>query len=98
MTVEEILASKKPIMVDVYSNDCGPCRKMMPLIHELQAEGHNVITMDAYSETDFCLKYGIDTIPQFLVFKDGEMKTKLTGIQTKENLLKALISAYEGSE
>lgn len=92
MTKEEILASTEPVLVDVYSDGCGPCRAMMPLINELEAEGYKVVKLNAYSDVDFCVEHQISAVPTFLVFKEGKVVAKLQGMQKKAELLKALSS------
>lgn len=87
---EYIDQSTQPILVDVYTTACGPCRRMMPLVDELKAEGHNVTKLNAYDDSEFCHQHQIDAVPTFLVFKEGKVVNRLTGIQTKEALIKAL--------
>lgn len=87
---EYIEQSGQPLLVDVYTTSCGPCRRMAPVVDELKAEGFNVTKLNAYDDDDFCGQHQIDAVPTFLVFKGGKVVKRLTGIQSKQALIDAL--------
>lgn len=94
---EVVLESKLPVMVDFWAIWCGPCRMIGPIVEELakEYEGKAVIAKCNVDEaSDAPVNYGIRNIPTLLFFKNGELKDKLTGANTKENIeakLKALL-------
>ena len=85
----EVLKSDKPVLVDFFATWCGPCRMQGPIVEELASEigeKAKVGKMDVDQNPQTAGKYGIMSIPSILIFKDGEVKATLVGLQTKEAL------------
>ncbi len=92
---EKVLDSDKLTLVDLWAQWCGPCVAMSPIIEELSTEyeGRAVIgklNIDDNPETP--TNYNVRGIPTFLVFKNGELKDRIIGMQSKQSL-KAKIDA-----
>ncbi|MBR4805709.1 MAG: thioredoxin [Bacteroidales bacterium] len=84
---EVVLESKLPVMVDFWATWCGPCRMIAPIVEQLAAEyeGRAVIAKCNVEEAEEApVNYGIRNIPTLLFFKDGELKDKMVGSNTKE--------------
>jgi thioredoxin 1 len=94
---EVIEASKsKPVLVDFYADWCGPCKVQGPIIDELAeelSEGAVVGKLNIDESSSVPSKYNIMSIPTLILFKDGEAKEVLTGMQAKDSLLN-LVSQY----
>ncbi len=91
----EVLESGKVAIVDLWAEWCGPCKAMTPIVDDLAAEYEGrvlvgKINVDDNQETPTV--YGVRGIPTFLIFKDGELKERLIGVQTK-GVLSAKIDA-----
>ena len=89
----EILETGKVAVVDLWAEWCGPCRQMTPIVDELADEfdGRALVgklNVDDNPETP--VNYGVRGIPTFLIFKDGELKERLVGTQTKKVLQEKL--------
>lgn len=82
------------VVVDFYSNSCGPCKQLAPRIKELAQELPDVKFMKVNVSTNSALanKYGIRSIPQLLFFKDGDLQkgATLRGNQTKDMIKRAI--------
>ena len=80
------------VVVDCYAPWCGPCRMLSPIIDEL-AEENNDYTfykLNVDDAEEVSRKYGIMSIPALLIIENGELKQKLVGFKTKEELKEIL--------
>ena len=69
----EVLQSTEPVLVDFYADWCGPCRMMGPLVDQLAN------TYSGRMKIGKINRYGIKSIPSFLVFKNGQVVDSVTG-------------------
>jgi thioredoxin 1 len=84
-----VLASKGPVLVDFWDDGCPPCRAMDPIIRSLavEFEGKAVVgKLHIGDHPDIARKYGIQAVPTFVVFKDGEVKKRIEGAAPKQYL------------
>ncbi len=92
---KEVLNSEVPVLVDFFATWCGPCKMMSPIVEELAKEMKGkakVYKVDTDEEQNLALKYGIMSIPTFIVFRNGEPVGKAVGMRDKEELVKLLNS------
>lgn len=86
---EKVLNVKGKVFVDFYAEWCGPCKMMSPVIDEVANEVDSCtfykLNVDESPETSE--KYGVMSIPTFLVFEDGEVTKVDVGMKPKEELI-----------
>ncbi len=74
---------------------CQPCRIMEPIIEELKKELGDkveVVEIDVDAKPDEASKYGVMSIPTFIVLKDEKEVGRKIGVTSKEDLLKLINS------
>ena len=85
----QVLNAGKPALVDFWAVWCGPCRMIAPHVEALADEyaGRAVVAkVDVDSNKQWAIKYGIQSIPTLLFFKDGQMVDKHVGTITRDAL------------
>ena len=89
---QEVIGSDRPVFVDFWAPWCGPCRMVGPFIDELAEEMPNVkfVKSDIDKNTEVAAKLGVMSIPNMIVFKDGNIVNRQIGGLPK-NELKAFI-------
>jgi thioredoxin 1 len=88
-----VLQSKQPTVVDFYADWCGPCRMMSPIVDELAREldgTAQVVKVNVDEAPHLASQYGVQSIPAFVILKDGKAQQTLVGVQSKEVLKSAL--------
>lgn len=75
-------------VVDFSATWCGPCKMLAPVFHELaeEMEGIDFFNADSDENTALVNQFGIQGVPTILVFKEGELKDRSVGFQSKEKL------------
>lgn len=89
----EVLESDKPALVDFWAEWCAPCRMIAPAVDALADEYAGRVKIgkiNIENDRDVAMKYGIEGIPTLLLFKGGQLRNKLVGLQDKQVLKQAI--------
>ncbi len=90
---EEVLKSPLPVLVDFWAVWCVPCRMIAPTVEQI-GESHKdklkVAKMNVDENMNTPAKYGIRGIPTLLLFKGGELKETLVGVQPKDKIIEVV--------
>ena len=76
-------------VVDFFADWCGPCRKMGPLLEEVETELTSVkfTKINTDENLEIARKYQISGIPTLMVFKNGEPVERIVGLMPKSSII-----------
>lgn len=72
-------------LVDFYAEWCGPCKMMGPVLESIE-DKIDIIKIDVDKFPDLAQEYRVMSIPDLMIFKDGEKILESVGFQSKEDL------------
>ena len=89
---EEVLNFDGRVLVDFWAEWCGPCMMLGPIIEEVSEEVDDVkfCKVNCDEARDIALQFGIMTIPNLIVFENGEQVNQSIGYIEKEDVLKLI--------
>ena len=88
-TFESAIKASKLSLVDFYSDSCIPCKKLNPILGDLEDNLGNsvaVYKVNVNFDSDLAEKYEVFSNPTLILFKDGVESDRKTGFQTYETL------------
>ena len=89
--LDEIIKSNGLVLVDFWAEWCGPCKKMSPILLEVEAEyGLPVAKLNVDENSVKSQEYSVQSIPTMVLFEDGIAVKKIVGAMPKHKLLQEI--------
>src|SRR5881397_2897144 len=90
---EEVLQSEKPVIVDFWAEWCGPCHAVSPVLDRIVDERNGdlkLVKVNIDEQPSLSQRFGVQSIPTIILFKDGAPAAAAIGAQPKSALERAL--------
>jgi thioredoxin 1 len=90
---QEVLKSDKPVIVDFWAEWCGPCHAVSPILERIVDERGDelrLVKVNIDEEPALAMRFGVQSIPTMILFKDGEAAAFAIGAQPKGALERSL--------
>ena len=86
---EVLVATEGLVMVDFWAEWCGPCQAIAPVLEELAEASEGRVTLMKVNVDEnhgLAARYGIQSIPTILFFKEGAVVDRVLGAAPKAAL------------
>lgn len=93
---EDLIKSDKPVLIDFFATWCGPCKMMHPVLEELHSkigDKARIIKIDIDKNEELAAIYNVRSVPTLMIFKDGKLEWRESGVQQVEKL-EQILSQY----
>jgi len=89
---EEFIKGSEVVVIDLLAEWCGPCKVLGPIVeglsHEYEMGNANVKIgkMNVDENRDKAIELGVSSIPTILIYKEGNLVERHTGMAQKTKL------------
>ena len=82
-TLNDIINSETPVLVDFFATWCGPCKMMDPILKDLKTRMGGqvmIVKVDVDKNPEAAQALGVQGVPTLVIFQSGELKWRQSGV------------------
>jgi len=83
---QDVLKAEKPVLVDFWAAWCAPCRRVAPILEQIQAEHGDkleIVKLNVDENPETAMRYQVTSIPAMKVYSGGEVVKTVIGAKPK---------------
>ena len=87
---KEILESDQVVVADFWATWCGPCRKLNPILEEIETifgDKIKLVKINADENIEIMQKFSVSGLPTILIFKNGIAVERMAGMIPKTTII-----------
>ena len=91
----DVISSGQLVLEDFFATWCQPCKMMHPILLEAKAElgdAVRIVKVDVDKHEATAARYGIRSVPTLMIFRNGEMLWRQSGVVAKDDLVRIVRS------
>jgi len=88
-----VIQSQVPVLVDFWAEWCSPCRTIAPHLEAIATEQAGKLMvgkMDVDHNLNTASRYGVQSIPTLILFKNGQETERIVGAMPKDRIMAVL--------
>ena len=94
-TFKDVISGNQLVLVDFFATWCQPCKMMHPILEQVKAalgDKIRIIKLDVDKQGMTASQYGIQSVPTLMLFRQGEVLWRTSGVMQKTALLATIDS------
>jgi thioredoxin 1 len=83
---QDVLRAEKPVLVDFWAAWCAPCRRVAPVLEQIQAEHGDkleIVKLNVDENPETAMRYQVTSIPAMKLYSGGEVVKTVIGAKPK---------------
>lgn len=86
----DITASSKPVLVDFFTDWCGPCKMMSPILNEVKenmGDKIKLLKVDVEKNQRLATALNIQGVPTLVLYKNSQILWRQSGVIPKNDIV-----------
>ena len=93
-SLQTLINSEKPLLVDFFATWCGPCQMLNPVIKEVKDSFKDriaIIKIDVDKNEAVAAHYRVKGVPTMMLFQNGKQLWRQSGVLSKEKIIEIIM-------